>query len=146
MIKLLFIIIPIFLFASGLDISSLLVNSKDETSFITTKEYGEMLYNNPRGISCKKCHGKNGKGKFIAKFIHRYKGVKYICEIKTKDIRDLSFQEFKDKLTNKTKKIKLKKDDICLKLTYGNSMPKYFLTNEELNTLYFYITNGNKNE
>ncbi|EHN2731235.1 hypothetical protein KGG34_001311, partial [Campylobacter jejuni] len=28
--------------------------------FITLKEYSKMLYENPRGISCKECHGADG--------------------------------------------------------------------------------------
>ncbi|MBL0722011.1 MAG: hypothetical protein JJV88_05470 [Sulfurovum sp.] len=28
-----------------------------ESDFITDLEYGEMLYNNPRGVSCASCHG-----------------------------------------------------------------------------------------
>ncbi len=30
------------------------------SDFITLKEYSKMLYENPRGISCKKCHGNDG--------------------------------------------------------------------------------------
>ena len=44
--------------------------SEFETSFITPFEYGKMLYENPRGISCAKCHGDDAKGKNIAKFKH----------------------------------------------------------------------------
>jgi len=49
--KIIFLILPIFLLA--------------DESFISNLEYGEMLYKNPRGIGCIKCHGKNGKGKII---------------------------------------------------------------------------------
>ena len=32
------------------------------------------------------------------------------------------------------------------KLTYGNSMPKYFLTKDELESIYFYITHEDEYE
>ena len=37
-------------------------------SFITDVEYGKMLYQNPRGIGCDKCHGKKGGGLLIASY------------------------------------------------------------------------------
>ena len=37
-------------------------------SFITKYEYGKMLFNNPRGIGCNKCHGDDAKGKKIVEF------------------------------------------------------------------------------
>ena len=35
-------------------------------SFISDYEYGQMLFKNPRGIGCNKCHGENGEGSLIA--------------------------------------------------------------------------------
>lgn len=37
-------------------------------SFITEYEYGAMLYENPRGIGCNKCHGDGDKSLVIAKY------------------------------------------------------------------------------
>ncbi len=35
--------------------------------FITKTEYAKMLYLNPRGIGCDKCHGAKGEGSLISK-------------------------------------------------------------------------------
>jgi len=105
-----------------------------------------MLYNNPRGISCTKCHGVNARGKKITSFIHIKNKVKYKCTIKSNDITNISYKDFKTKLDPKLKKIKkkFKKNQICEKLIYGNSMPTYFLTIEELDSIYFYLKNQDK--
>ena len=34
--------------------------------FISTYEYGEQLYQSPRGITCAACHGEDGSGKQVA--------------------------------------------------------------------------------
>jgi hypothetical protein len=142
MTKRLLIIIPIILFSKDN-----LININDN-SFITQFEYGKMLYRNPRGISCKKCHGKKAQGKIISKFKHRIKMKTYNCLVKTTNITNVKLINFKDKLNpnKKLTKIKFVKNDICNKLIYGNTMPKYFLTQDELNSLYFYITNITNNE
>ncbi len=36
--------------------------------FISHYEYGEMLLNNPRGVSCAQCHGKSAEGKIIVSY------------------------------------------------------------------------------
>ena len=135
MIKLLllFIFLQAFLFSK----------SDFDNSFITKYEYGKMLYNNPRGISCVKCHGENAQGKVIATFSHIRNKVKYTCDIRSSDITDISYADFLIKLDPQKEKPKVKftKDEVCEKLTYGNSMPTYFLTNEELDSIYFYLTN-----
>ncbi|MGB5868495.1 MAG: c-type cytochrome [Arcobacteraceae bacterium] len=115
-------------------------------SFITKFEYGKMLYANPRGISCAKCHGDDAKGKKIASFTHIRNKVKYNCTIRSEDITNISYKNFIATLDPRLEKPKKKfaKDQICEKLIYGNSMPKYFLTNEELNSIYFYLTNKEK--
>jgi hypothetical protein len=137
-----FIFLQTFLWGE-VDISSSLVIQKNDNSFITKYEYGKMLYENPRGISCKVCHGNNAKGKSIVKFQHTKKNILYKCEVKTVDITHINKKDFLDKLNPQTKlkKIKFDKTQICDKLIYGNTMPKYFLTNEELNSLYYYIEN-----
>ena len=120
----------------------LLSNDNFDNSFITKYEYGKMLYNNPRGISCNKCHGDDAKGKVIAKFKHHFNEKTYNCEIKSVNITNVTLELFQATLNPKIEKPKRKfnKTEICQKLTYQNSMPKYFLTDEELSSIYFYIT------
>ena len=92
--------------------------------FITTLEYGKMLYNNPRGISCAKCHGKNAKGKIIAKYYIIKNNKKVSKIIKTPNIQNITFNKFQNKLFHKKLSI----------------MPKYdYLTKEEINAIYIYI-------
>ena len=116
-------------------------------SFITDYEYGKLLYQNPRGISCTKCHGVNAKGKTISTFIHITKNKKkYRCTIKSPNITNIDFDTFKATLDPNIEKPKRKfnKNQVCEKLIYGNVMPTYFLTDEELNSIYFYLTNKQK--
>lgn len=97
-------------------------------SFITKYEYGQMLYENPRGIGCIKCHGKNGKGIIIAKYSEEQKDKTITTEVKkTGDITVLSLEDFK-------KVLNVKKSESLI-------MPTYFLTNEEVESIYYYITN-----
>ena len=142
MLKILIIALPIFLFSQN-DLIKI-----NDNSFITQFEYGKMLYENPRGVSCKKCNGKKAKGKTISKFKHKIKDKTYKCVVKTIDITSVELENFRDKLNPnvKRKKKKFEKDDICNKLIYGNTMPKYFLTQDELDSIYFYIRNVNNNE
>ena len=136
MIKLLFLLITTVLIAK----------TDFNNSFITKYEYGKMLYQNPRGISCAKCHGEDAKGKDIVSFVHIRNKIKYNCTIKSEDITNVSYKKFLVTLDPKLKKPKKKftKDQVCEKLIYRNSMPKYFLTNEELDSIYFYLTNKEK--
>lgn len=128
----------------------LFANENYDTSFITPYEYGKMLFQSPRGISCVKCHGENGQGKKIATFTHTNskKKKKYSCTIKTPDITNIDYQTFLQVLDPKLEKPKKKfdKTQVCAKLTYGNSMPTYFLTKEELKSIHFYLTNMDKYE
>ncbi|MEA3383741.1 MAG: hypothetical protein U9Q20_03570 [Campylobacterota bacterium] len=127
----------------------LVANSNNfDNSFITKYEYGKMLYKNPRGISCNKCHGDNAKGKIISKFIHLKNKIKYNCVIKSSDITNIPYEIFEATLDPKLEKIKKKfnKNQVCEKLTYGNSMPTYFFTKEELTSIYFYLVNKEKYE
>lgn len=128
---------------SASDISSSLVEQQINESFITKFEYGKMLYNNPRGISCAKCHGSNGKGIVISTFKHKTKEFIYTCKIETKDITKISFEKFSAKLEQDNlamEKIKFQKHQVCEKMIYGNTMPKYFLTKNEQDSIYYYIT------
>lgn len=95
-----------------------------DDAFITTYEYGQMLYNNPRGIGCNKCHGDDAKGRFLSKYIG--KKDKEIV-VTAPDITSVSFEVFLKKLNSQN----IKKSLI---------MPTYFLTPSELKSLYMYIT------
>lgn len=89
--------------------------------FITQKEYAKMLYENPRGISCKECHGKDGKEQILEYFTH--KGTKKPFVVP--NIQNVSFEDFASSLS-KTKEAK-------------SIMPTYSLTNDEIKALYAYI-------
>ncbi len=87
--------------------------------FITKMEYAKMLYSNPRGIGCILCHGEKGEGSIIAKYKHKGKQK----ELKAPAINSLSKEKF----------FRALKDS-------DSVMPKYFLTNSEIEALYFYVT------
>lgn len=94
--------------------------------FITEYEYGKMLYDNPRGIGCSNCHGSKGEGKIIAEYYS--KGKKKV--LKTDAIWAMSLDEFKKALH---------KDN-------GIAMPRYHLTDGEINALYYYLSQERKRE
>ena len=97
--------------------------------FITKTEYAKMLYLNPRGIGCDKCHGAKGEGSLISKYKHFDKKTNKTIddELRAPKINDIDFESFKAALT-KPKGV----------------MPSYFLTDEETTILYEYITNQMK--
>lgn len=97
--------------------------------FITKTEYAKMLYLNPRGIGCDKCHGAKGEGSLISKYKHFDKKTNKTVddELRAPKINDIDFESFKEALT-KPKGV----------------MPSYFLTDEETTILYEYITNQMK--
>ncbi|WP_419770252.1 MAG: c-type cytochrome [Candidatus Marinarcus sp.] len=115
-------ILLITLFSPFLYASSIIDNS-----FITRYEYGQMLYENPRGIGCNKCHGLKGEGALIAKY-KTSKGVEK--RLSAPQISKVSWQRFKEVLSAKENKSLV--------------MPTYFLTNEELVSIHYYITNLKK--
>ncbi|CAA6828371.1 MAG: Cytochrome C oxidase subunit III [uncultured Sulfurovum sp.] len=96
---------------------------KEMESFITEYEYGEMLYNNPRGISCAQCHGPFGEGK---KIVH-YKENGETLTIMGADIRNKSLNEM------------LKSIGI-----YHEVMPRYYLTDDEVKSIYEFLKEKNK--
>ncbi len=107
--------------------SFLYANEPIDASFITKFEYGAMLYRNPRGIGCNKCHGKGDKTVTIA----MYKDKKGITQsLKAPPISKLSYVSFMAKL-------KAKKNRSLV-------MPTYFLTDDEIKSIYHYVTNLNK--
>ena len=88
-------------------------------TFITKEEYAKMIYKNPRGIGCDKCHGENGEGMVISIYIKDGEEK----ELRAPRINDISIKRF-------------------LKAFNQNSllMPTYFLTQDEKAYIYYYIT------
>ena len=91
--------------------------------FISEFEYGQMLYQNPRGVSCAKCHGKLGEGEFIASFKEENGTVR---KFYGPDIRKLNLDTFSKAL---------KKG--------GKIMPRYYLTKKEVEAIFKYIKEVN---
>ncbi len=90
-----------------------------DNSFLTREEYAKMLYKNPRGISCAKCHGPRGEGGVIS----RYLSDGELYEIKAPPIVDLPQERFKKALKRRSR-----------------LMPEYFLTEMEMAYLYYYLS------
>lgn len=86
--------------------------------FIDDIEYGKNLYENPRGISCQKCHGSKGEGTIIAEYKHRGKHKKLLAP----QINQLSLEEFVKNI-NKGRDV----------------MPQYYLTQKEILAIYKYL-------
>lgn len=87
-------------------------------TFITKEEYAASLYHNPRGIGCHMCHGESGEGKRIATY--KEKGEKKVFE--GKPINKISFSQFYHRVNSKI-----------------IGMPRYYLTDTEIQTLYYYL-------
>lgn len=87
-------------------------------SFITKEEYAAGLYHNPRGVGCHLCHGEAGEGKLIARY--RDKGEAKVFA--GKPINKLPFRDFYLKLNSRIL-----------------GMPRYYLTDTEIQTLYYYL-------
>jgi hypothetical protein len=94
-----------------------------QEDFISHYEYGEMLYANPRGVSCTQCHGKSGEGQTIVEFrdIHGKQALK------GSDIR-------RDTLDDMIKAVN----------NYHKIMPRYYLTDEEVKAIYDYLQKKNE--
>jgi len=88
------------------------------TSFITKEEYAASLYHNPRGIGCQMCHGEAGEGRRIAHY--KDKGEKKVFE--GKPINKIPFAQFYTRVNSKI-----------------IGMPRYYLTDVEIQTLYYYL-------
>jgi len=93
-----------------------------QEDFISHYEYGQMLYNNPRGVSCAQCHGERGEGKVIVEFRDTH-GKQ---ALKGSDIRLKSLAEM-----------------IASVNRYHPVMPRYYLTDEEVKTIYDYLQEKN---
>ncbi len=113
-------------------------------SFITKNEYGKMLYNNPRGIGCNSCHGNDARGKKMVNFKQETKDKKiYNCSLVVPDIKNIDYQTFSAKINSKKNpNLKFDKEQVCEKLIYyANVMPTYFLVEDEIEAIYYYIQN-----
>lgn len=107
--KLLWVILPL-----------LLLGRED---FISDYEYGEMLYANPRGVSCVQCHGASGEGQTIVE----YRDEEGKVVLRGSDIRKESVASM-IKSTN----------------SYHQIMPRYYLTKEEIRAIYKYLKIKNR--
>lgn len=96
--------------------------AQPKESFITKEDYAEMLYKDPRGISCAKCHGLKGEGMVIAHY--KAKGKQKVLQ--TMPIYQLDYSRFKQGID-----------------TAKGIMPKYYLTEKEIAALYFYVQQVN---
>ena len=98
-----------------------LIHSED---FISEYEYGQMLYKDPRGVSCASCHGTVGESTFIASFKNEDNSSR---DFYSPDIRDLDLKSFKKALDRG-----------------GRIMPKYYLTDKEVEAIYKYVKTVNQ--
>ncbi|HUH42290.1 MAG TPA: hypothetical protein VLZ29_04170 [Sulfurimonas sp.] len=95
-----------------------------QSSFITPMEYSSSLYKNPRGIGCHKCHGEYGEGKIVARYEHKKEQKTFFGP----GITGMDFNDFYNALNVRK-----------------NGMPRYFLTQNEIKALYFYLQEKKKN-
>lgn len=88
-------------------------------SFITSYEYGEKLYNQPRGIGCSKCHGKKGEGDQIVSYKDGEKTVTLIAP----NIRFMPASKIKEGVEK----------------NHPSFVPKYFLVDDEYKSLQTFL-------
>ena len=94
-----------------------------QESFMSKYEYGQMLYHQPRGVSCAACHGERGEGKIIATYMEIQKDKTKVKKVlKGSDIRQISLEKLTKALN-----------------TGPSVMPKYFLADEEIRAIHFYL-------
>lgn len=129
---LLLLILPLLLISEQIKNSN---TKSNDDSFLLEIEYGKMLYRNPRGISCAKCHGKQGKGGTkIAKYYDSQKNPKIL---KGPNILDYTLAELTASLENNYR-------DKNNKRVKHKIMPIYYLTTGEINAIYSYLQHINK--
>jgi len=111
---------------------NLTVNTSE--SFLSSVEYGRMLYQQPRGISCAQCHGEAGKGgQKIVKYYDKKKNPKLlrginITNYSLKDLKASLNNEYRE--NNQTKRHKI--------------MPMYYLNREETQAIFDYLQYSNR--
>jgi len=104
-------------------LSLMLMTTLYGEDFISNFEYGQMLYQNTRGISCVPCHGERGEGREIVSY--RVKNGS-VVSIMGPDIRNSTVKQIKD----------------SLRMGKG-VMPKYFFTDKEIETIHAYLKEVN---
>jgi len=97
----------------------ILISSED---FISHYDYGKMLYESPRGVSCIQCHGFNGEGKTIVEYETK-NGKEQI------DGTDIRRVDLKSMIKNLNKNHAV--------------MPHYYLTEHEVKAIYDYLQKKN---
>jgi len=119
------LLLPLFLSAEANTDKNLDENLDENIteSFITDYEYGEMLFANPRGVSCVQCHGASGEGKVIVS----YKKTQGKEALKGADIRKKTLDEM-----------------IHASNSYHEVMPSYYLTDDEIAAIYEYLQKKNE--
>ena len=128
--QLLLLLLPLFLLANHENNQSI----ETQESFLSSVEYGRMLYKNPRGVSCQQCHGKEGKGgQKIAKYYDKNKNPKILKGV---DIRGYSLEDLKASLENNYRENNRRKRH--------KIMPMYYLTDKEIEAIYNYIQASNQ--
>jgi hypothetical protein len=96
------------------------INNSNNKNIANKFNYGKMLYENPRGIKCIKCHGIYGQEKIISRYKHKGIDKKLIAPA----INNISFKKFRKKLYFRSKTI----------------MPSYFFTDDEIRHIYNYLS------
>ena len=90
-----------------------------------------MLYKNPRGISCAKCHGREGRGGAkIAKYYDENRNPKILKGV---NILDYTLEELTASLSNRYR------DKKKNKRVKHKVMPMYYLTKSEIEAIYSYL-------
>jgi len=106
-----------------------------QESFISDYEYGDMLYNNPRGISCTQCHGEDGSGKKIAD---------YYVYVGTKEEKKKKINRVKKTLAGSDIRQKSLQEMIKSLSSSHTVMPRYYLTDKEVEAIYNYLKEKNE--
>ena len=67
----------------------------------------------------------------------------YNCSLVVPDIKNIDYQTFSAKINSKKNpNLKFEKEQVCEKLIYyANVMPTYFLVEDEIEAIYYYIQN-----
>ena len=97
--------------------------------FLTKFEYAQLLYQEPRGISCKVCHGEIGESIVIFNYYSYYRNRRREGKVIAQPINKLSFEQFKRGLLRKNR-----------------FMPFYRFSSKEIEALYFYLQESKKRE
>jgi cytochrome c553 len=101
-----------------------ILSAVNGSNFLTLDEYSEMLYNNPKGISCAHCHGNRGEKQRYIRYYNELKGRE--ITITFSPLYKMPYKNFKKALV-KNKRF----------------MPRYILAEAEIRSLYYYVLKKN---